>query len=112
MPTKKAGAEAPAFYPYVLPHSTFFSLSGAFALVVVLQPEVRDQFLALDVAQRVLHLDQLDEEVVLGIESRRGHRRLEVEAHPLLDADALQLAAARRQVEEQHDVQRQRGRQY
>ncbi len=37
-------------------------------LVVVLEAEVRDQVLAHDVAQRVLQLHRLDEQIVLGIE--------------------------------------------
>ena len=40
------------------------------ASVVVLEPEVRDQLLAAQVAQRVLQLHQLDEEVVLRVEAR------------------------------------------
>ena len=55
-------------------------------LVVVLAPEVRDELLALHVAQRVLQLHQLDEQVVLRIQTRRVHRALEVERQPLLDA--------------------------
>src|SRR5262249_25291745 len=49
-------------------------------LVVVLQAEVGDQRLAFQVAQSVLQLHQLDEQIVLGIESRRSHRRLQIEA--------------------------------
>src|SRR5271165_3603922 len=74
-------------------------------LVVILQPQMRNQLLALEVAQRVLQLHGLDEQVVLGIQPRRRHRRLEVEAQPLLDADASQLRRALRQVEEQHQVE-------
>ena len=49
-------------------------------LVVVLQAQVRDQFLAAQMPQRVLQLHQLDEEIVLGIQAGGGHGRLEVEA--------------------------------
>src|ERR1700758_637318 len=49
-------------------------------LVVVLQPQMRDQFLALEMAQGVLQLHQLDEQVVLGIEAWHRHRRLKVKA--------------------------------
>ena len=41
------------------------------SLVVVLPSEVRDQFLAAHVAQRVLELHELNEQIVLGIEARR-----------------------------------------
>ncbi len=67
---------------------------------------MRDQVLALHPPQRVLELHQLDEDVVLGIEPGRGHRRLEVEAEPLLDAAH---AGALRQIEEQHEVEHERG---
>src|SRR4051812_36963536 len=48
-------------------------------LVVVLASEMGDQFLAHHVAQRVLQLHQLDEQVVLRIDLRGMHRRLVVE---------------------------------
>lgn len=54
---KKAEAEASAFA------QTF----SVYRLVVVFQPQVGDQLLALDVAQSVLHLDHLDEQIVLGV---------------------------------------------
>ena len=63
--------------------------------VVVLQPEVRDQVLAHDVAQRVLQLHRLDEQIVLRIEPLGRLRRLEVEAQPLLNADGLRSAGVR-----------------
>jgi len=56
------------------------------ASVVVFRAEVGDQVLASQPAQRILQLHQLDEQIVLGIELRRAHRRLEIEAQPLLDA--------------------------
>src|SRR5215469_10360694 len=69
-------------------------------LVVVLQAKVGDQLLTLQVAQSVLQLHQLDEQIVLGIESRRSHRRLQIEAQPLLDAESLEFPAALGQVKE------------
>src|SRR5271170_7443047 len=69
-------------------------------LVVVFQSEMRDQLFALQVPQSVFQLHQLDEQIVLRIQSRRGHRRLEVEAQPLLNAQATQLGRALRKVEE------------
>src|SRR5690349_10040673 len=41
-------------------------------LVVVLGAEVRDQLLAAQVAERVLQLHQLDEQVVLRVQAGRG----------------------------------------
>src|SRR5215472_9324143 len=74
-------------------------------LVVILQAEVSDQRLAFQVAQGVLQLHQLDEQIVLGIQSRRSHGRLQIEAQPFLDAESLEFPAALGQVEEQHQVQ-------
>ena len=48
--------------------------------VVILQPQMRDQFLALQMPQRVLQLHQLNEQIMLGIQSRHRHRRLKVKA--------------------------------
>src|SRR5512141_1564168 len=56
------------------------------AFLVVLEAEVRDELLTGQVAERVLELGLLDEEVVLGIEAFRVHRALEEEREPLLDA--------------------------
>src|SRR6478752_6408931 len=61
-------------------------LAGLIRSVVVLAAEVSNHFLAHHVAQRVLQLHQLDEQVVLRIEVLRMHRRLVVERQPLLDA--------------------------
>src|SRR5437764_2625209 len=72
------------------------------ASVVVFEAEVRDEVFAAQVSERVLELHQLDEDVVLRVESGRGHRRLEVEGEPLLyalHADAL------REVEEEREVE-------
>src|SRR5215472_5131742 len=74
-------------------------------LVVVLQAQVRDQFLALQVAQRVLQFHQLDEQVMLGVKARDRHWRFEVEAEPLLYANSLQIGAALGEIEEQDQVQ-------
>ena len=41
-------------------------------LVVVLGAEVGDQLFAAQVAQRVLELHELDEQIVLGVQPRRG----------------------------------------
>ncbi len=49
-------------------------------LVVILQPQMRDQLFAFQVPQRVLQLHQLDEQIVLRIQARCRHRRFEVEA--------------------------------
>src|SRR5438876_1855677 len=73
-------------------------------LVVILLSQVRDQVLALHPAQRVLQLHELDENVMLRIKARRGHRRFEVEREPLLHAaHACPLG----QIHEQHQVQNQ-----
>src|ERR1022692_3917828 len=74
-------------------------------LVVILQPQVRDHLFALEMAQRVLQLHGLDEQVMLGIQSGRRHRRFEVEAQPLLDADTAQLRRTLCQVEEEHQIE-------
>lgn len=47
--------------------------------VVVLESEMRDQFLAAQVAQRVLELHQLNEQIVFRVEPGRAHRTLEIE---------------------------------
>src|SRR5688500_7608244 len=54
--------------------------------VVVFAAQMRDELLAAQVAQRVLELHQLDEQIVLRVERRRMHRALEIEREPLLDA--------------------------
>ena len=48
-------------------------------LVVIFESEVGDQFLSLEVTQRVLQLHQLDEHVVLRIQAGSRLRALEVE---------------------------------
>src|SRR5271157_1072531 len=73
-------------------------------LVVVLQPQMRDQFFSPQMAECVLQLDELDEQIVLGIQTGRGHRRLEVEAEPLLDAQAAEFGRALDEIEEEHEI--------
>src|SRR5215472_12017621 len=48
---------------------------------------------------------------MLWVEAGNGHRRLEVEAQPFLNANRLQLRTAPRQIEEQHQVEHNRSRQ-
>src|SRR3954451_14802854 len=88
--------------------STFVDVMPAPSVLdVVVEAEVGERFFADHPAQRVLQLRQLDEQVVLGIETRCNLRRLEVEAQPLLDAAE---AGALREVAEQHEVERERRR--
>src|SRR5580704_17710994 len=72
-------------YP-VPPITRQFMLAVARLLVVVLQPQVRDQILAAHPAQRVLELHELDEDVMLRVQSGRGHRSFEIERQPFLNA--------------------------
>src|ERR1035437_7517953 len=74
--------------------------------VVVFQAKVGNQVRAHDVAQGVLELHRLDEQVVLRIQALSRLRRLQVEAQPLLNTDRAQLRRAFGQVEEQHQVER------
>src|ERR1700687_1017014 len=55
--------------------------------------------------QGVFQFHQLNEEIVLWVQSRSGHRRLEVKAKPLLNAQAAQRGTALRQVEEQDKIE-------
>src|SRR5690606_10035224 len=66
--------------------------------VVILVAQVGDELLAHHPAERVLQLHELNEQIVLRIELGRGHRALEIEAEPLLDA---REARALRQIEEE-----------
>src|SRR5438270_5943125 len=72
------------------------------ASVVIFEAEVRDEVFAAKVSERVLEFHQLDEDVVFGVESGRGHRRLEVEGEPLLYAAQT---GALREVEEEREVE-------
>src|SRR6185437_4113419 len=78
-------------------------------LIVVLESEVSNQLLALHPAQSILQFHELDEDVVLGIESLSRHRRLEIERKPLLNASH---SRALRQIHEQHQIQNERRREY
>src|SRR4029077_510729 len=73
--------------------------------VVILQTQVCDQVLTAHPPERILQLHQLDEDVVLRVEPRRGHGSLEIEREPFLDATH---AAALRQVHEQNQIQDER----
>src|SRR5688500_17921699 len=73
--------------------------------VVVLVTEVRDEVFADHPAKRVLQLDQLNEEIVLGRERRRGLRRLEVEREPLLDAAEVRAPC---QIHEKREIEHDR----
>src|SRR5271155_2775048 len=73
--------------------------------VVVFQSKVSDQLLAHDVAKGVLQLHRLDKQIMLGIEPRRGHRRLEVEAQPLLNAEAAKACRPLGEIEEEHQIE-------
>src|SRR6266849_8732023 len=70
--------------------------------VVILLPQVRDQVLAHHPAQRVLQFHQLNEQIMLGIQVRRGHRRLEIETQPLLNPAHPR---ALRQIQEQNQIE-------
>src|SRR5215468_5228803 len=65
---------------------------------------MRDERLTPQVTQRVLQLHQLNEQIVLRIQPRSRHGRLQVEAQPLLYAQPPQLVTALCQIEEQHQV--------
>ena len=67
-----------------------------------------DLILAPQIAQRVLQLGKLDEQIVLRVEERGAHGALEVEGQPFLNAAEL---AALGEVHEQHQVEHQRRRQ-
>src|SRR6185503_13087847 len=85
----------------VMSHGNVFEpvLSGEREVIsVVVEAEVGDGLFTGDGAQRVLHLGQLDEEIMLRLEAGLRHRALEVEREPLLDALPLQALG---QVEEQ-----------
>src|SRR5260221_11751548 len=68
---------------------------------------MRDQLLSHHPPERVLELHALDEEIMLRIELLRGHRALEVEAQPFLNASE---ASALGEVHEQRKVEHDRRR--
>ena len=65
-----------------------------------------DEALPHDVAKGVLELHVLDKEIVLGVDAGGRVGVLEVEAEPLLDAEALQAWRSRCQVHEEDEVER------
>jgi hypothetical protein len=67
-------------------------------LVVIFLSQVRDQIFAHHPAKCVLQLNRLYEQIMLGIQAWRSHRRFEVKAEPFLN---LAHARALRQIEEQ-----------
>src|SRR5450631_253474 len=79
---------------------------GYSALVVVEPRMIQDLFPNQD-PERIRQLQVLDEEVVLGLQVRPRHGRLEVEGQPLLDAGE---ARALGQVEEEEQIQDDRRR--
>ena len=81
-----------------------FVLRGLLAVVV--EAQVSDEAFAHDVAEGVLELHVLDEEIVLGVDAGGGVGVLEVEAEPLLDAQVLQAGCACRQIHEQAKIER------
>src|SRR5713226_1166871 len=76
-------------------------------LVVVLTAKMGDQLFAFEVPQRVLQLHQLNEQIVLGVESRRVNRTLEIEGQPLLNPVHARAAG---EIQKQRDVQHNRRR--
>src|SRR5206468_3073675 len=79
----RSGSRSHAPPKALQPPTASTAASSAAALVVVLGAKVGDELFAAQVAQRVLELHQLNEQVVLGIQPRRGHRALEEERQPL-----------------------------
>src|SRR5258708_23792642 len=61
-----------------------------------------------EVGERVFELHELDEKTVLGIESRHGHRRFQVEAQPLLYSQPAQLGGALGEVKEEYEIEHDR----
>src|SRR4029077_7758695 len=56
------------------------------SLVVIFLTEVRDQVRAHHPAERIFQFHGLNKQIMLRIEAWSGHRGLEIEAEPLLDA--------------------------
>src|SRR5580704_3382942 len=81
--------------------------SSQTTLVVILLPQVSDQVFAHHPSQRVFQLHRLDKQVVLGIKARSCHRRLEVEAQPLLNALHSRALC---KVQEKNQIQNDRSR--
>jgi len=74
-------------------------------LVVVIQPEVCDLGFSHEIAECVLQLHQLNEQIVLRIECRRALGALKIEGEPFLDAGH---GGPLGQIHEEHQVQDQR----
>src|SRR5688572_8068660 len=74
---------------------------------IILQPEMRDLILAHEVAQCILELRLLNEQVVLRLQALRRHGTLEIERQPFLYS---LHAGALREVHEQREIQDDRGR--
>src|SRR5690348_3250089 len=72
--------------------------------IIVFKSQMRYKFLASQVAQSILELDELDEQVVLGVEIGSAHRTLEVEGEPLLDSLARHFRAPLGKVHKQDEV--------
>ena len=68
----------------IIPGASFFSPSCE--SVVILGAKMCDQILTHQVTQIVLHLHELNEQVMLGIKTVGGLGALEVETQPFLDA--------------------------
>src|SRR5438874_7510977 len=79
----------------------------AVGVLVVFHPEMRDLLFAHHPTQRVLELRLLNEQIMLGIEARSGLRALKIEGQPFLDA---RQSRARREVEEQREIEYDGGR--
>src|SRR6266498_115805 len=73
--------------------------------VVILQSQMRDQFLPAHIAQRILQLHKLDEQVMLGIQVGGAHRALEVKRQPLLNSFARHFRAALGKIKKEHQVE-------
>src|SRR5215471_12891553 len=74
----------------------------ALALLVILNPQMGNLLLTPQVAQGVLELGELNEEVVLGVEEGSAHRAFEVEGQPLLNTAE---AAALCQIKKEYQVE-------
>src|SRR5467141_573611 len=74
-------------------------------VLVVLDAEVRDLLLAHHPAQRVLELGVLDEQIVLGVQTRGELGTLKVEGQPFLNARQARAAG---EIEEQREVEHER----
>src|SRR6266508_2304078 len=77
------------------------------AAFVIVEPGVIQDFLTDEDAKGVSELQVLDEEIVLGLQIRPRHRRLEVEGEPLLDAGETR---APREVQKERQIEGHRRR--